>query len=152
MLKKVWLLLLALVLVAGLAPALLAVPSTPTESTDGMKADRPGDDPESAVPASSEWGMLIMIVLVLSSSTAMLGGGGFFQRRLRFQFVTPEPEHETPREKDRPRVGKASPKNKSKRAFSYHRDQEWQRKGKNFTRRNAITRRKSGGPGCRGVR
>jgi len=159
MLKRVVLVLLALILVGGvLVPAQLAAEPTPDATDQDLKGARPQDDPESSVPASSEWSMLIMVMLVLSASTAMLAGGGFFQRRMKFEFVMPTPADPEPSKTPEPAAESGisrphkAPKSSPKRKLSHSRRQEWQQKGKNFTGRNAITRRKSGGPGCRGVR
>jgi hypothetical protein len=81
---------------------------------------------------------------------------------MKFEFVMPTPEPQAspeaepeasptrPSRDSTPRPGKAL-KAKSMRAHLQER-QDWQRKGNNFTGRNAVTRRKKVGPGCRGVR
>lgn len=161
MFRRVGLAMLALVLVGSiLVPAQLSAQPNraATETHEDLKGARTEED-DSAVPASSEWSMLIMVVLVLSASTAMLAGGGFFNRRVRFEFVMPgadaEPEagpdpDPTPAPKKATRA--QASKHKGKRSFSRRERQDWRQKGSNFTGRRGIARRKSGGPGCRGVR
>ena len=148
MLRKLGLVALVVLWAAIVLPAVFADQPAANGPESDMKAGVTGEQADSAVPASSEWGMLIMVVLVLSASSAMLAGGGFFQRKLQFEFVQPTPEPETAPARKAPRQ-----KKKGTPTFSQRQERSNGRKGSNFSRRNGnATPRRRGGPGCRGVR
>jgi hypothetical protein len=150
MLRKLGLVVVVVLWAAIVLPAVFADQPAPNGPDGDMKAGVTGDQADSAVPASSEWGMLIMVVLVLSASTAMLAGGGLFQRRLQFEFVQPTPEPATD-EPERKAPRQKSTRKKGTPTFSHRQERSHNRKGANVSRQNAVPRRR-GGPGCRGVR
>ena len=132
----------------------LAVESSPV----GVKAttEEPQPGSEVAVPATNEWGMLIMILLVMTASTAAMLGG--FPGRMVQSMPTPSPS--SPREEPQPKRRSAklagSPKNKSKRPFSHQRASRAQARhdaAPSARRMNlSRSRRRREGPGCRGIR
>jgi len=133
----------------------LAVESSPV----GVKAqtEEPQPGSEVAVPATTEWGMLIMVLLVMSATTAAMLGGGL-PSRIVLSMPTPSPS--SPSEEPEPSRGSpklsGSPKNKSKRAFSHQRTSRAQARhdaGQSARRMNlSRSRRRREGPGCRGIR
>jgi hypothetical protein len=144
MLERLGLVLLALTLVVGLAPASHA--ATPDED---MKGAATAEDP-TALPATTQLGLVVMVLLVMTASAVALLGGGLGGR-----FAPAAAKQEAVEADDRASRGKGSPKNKSKRAFAQQRDRQSQaRKGWNVSQRGAMRAkpRRRGGPGCRGVR
>ena len=130
----------------------LAVESFPV----GMKAttEEPKPGSEVAVPATTEWGMLIMVLLVMTASTAAMLGGGFPDRMVR-SMPTPSSPREEPQPKRRSTKLSGSPKNKSKRPFSHQRSSRAQVRhdaGQSARRNLLRSRRRREGPGCRGIR
>lgn len=137
---------LLFVLLFAVCSMSLALESSPS----GVKATVPeaqAGEPL-AVPASSPWGMLIMIVLVLTASTFAMMGNGF-----QFRLAGPV-QAAVPRDDPEPERRSAhSPKNKSKRAFSHMRVSRSQSRNEARRARNlARSRRRREGPGCRGIR
>ena len=103
MLRRIGPLLLAVTLVAALAPALEAAPSTSVPA-DGVKGATPPDASEPAIPATTQLGLIIMVLLVMTASSAALVGGGIFRggvdERLSTATKTPdraEPKNRAPR-------------------------------------------------------
>lgn len=145
------LLILAAVVVCSTT---LAVEPSPVGVKATVEAPQPGS--EVAVPATTEWGMFVMVLLVLTASTAaMLGGGGFPSRVVR-SMPTPSASPSLPRAAPQPQRSSAkspgSPKNKSKRPFS-HRAQARHDARQSAGRTNlSRSRRRREGPGCRGIR
>ena len=144
MLTRIGIAVLVLALVAGATTAFAA----PTD-VEGAKAAEPHTD-ETAAPASSQVGMILMTLLLLSASSAAMLGGGVWHRVLsgRAHVSVGAETHEL--------RGQRSPKNKSKRMFARgraSRGSQGRRGGSVSLRRaNEHKPRRRGGPGCRGVR
>ena len=145
------LLVLAMVVVCSTT---LAVESSPVGVKATTGEPKPGS--EVAVPATNEWGMLIMILLVMTASTAAMLGGGFPGRMVQSM---PTPPPSSPKEEPQPKRRSAklpgSPKNKSKRPFSHQRASRAQvgrDAGQSARRMLSRSRRRREGPGCRGIR
>ena len=152
MLSRITMALLVLAAVV-VCSTTLAVESSPVGVKATTEEPKPGS--EVAVPATSEWGMLIMVLLVMTASTAAMLGGGLPGRMLPLRPTPPSPG-EAPRSKRRSAKLPSSPKNKSKRPFSHQRasraqarhDAAQSARQKNLSR----SRRRREGPGCRGIR
>ena len=131
----------------------LAVESSPVGVKATTEEPKPGS--EVAVPATNEWGMLIMVLLVMTASTAAMLGGGFPGRMVQ-SMPTPSPPaaREDPQRRSAKLTG--SPKNKSKRPFSHQRASRAQARhdaAQSARRMNlSRSRRRREGPGCRGIR
>jgi hypothetical protein len=151
---KTALLILAAVVVCSTT---LAVESAPVGAKATMEEPQPGS--EVAVPATNEWGMLVMVLLVLTASTAAMLGGGFPSRIVQ-SMPTPSPTPPAPSAEPQPKRRSSrfpgSPKNKSKRPFSHQRSSRAQAgndAGQSARRTNlSRSRRRREGPGCRGIR
>ncbi len=143
------LLILATVVVCSTT---LAVESSPA----GMKATTEELGSEVAVPATTEWGMLIMVLLMMTASTAAMMGDGFPGRMVRSRLTSPSSPSEEPRPKRRSAKLAGSPKNKSKRPFSHQRasrDQARHDTAQSARQKSLLrSRRRREGPGCRGIR
>ncbi len=131
----------------------LAVESSPVGVKAQTEEPKPGS--EVAVPATTEWGMLIMVLLVLTTtSVAMLGGG--LPSRLVLTMPTPSPPRAEPEPSRASPKLPGSPKNKSKRPFSHQHASRAQARhdaGQSARRMNlSRSRRRREGPGCRGIR
>ncbi len=133
----------------------LAVESSPIGVKATTEEPKPGS--EVAVPATTEWGMLVMVLLVMTASTAVMLRGGFPGRMVQSM---PTPSPSSPREEPQPKRRSAklagSPKNKSKRPFSHQRGSRAQARhdaAQSARRMNlSRSRRRREGPGCRGIR
>ena len=148
------LLILAAVVVCSTA---LAVESSPVGAKTTIENPQPGS--EVAVPATNEWGMLVMVLLVLTASTAAMLGGGFPSRIVQsMPTPTPSPPPSLPSDEPQPKRRssrfKGSPKNKSKRPFSHQRSAKAGNDVGQSARRTNLSRarRRREGPGCRGIR
>ena len=124
----------------------LAVESYPVGLKVTTEEAQPGS--EVAVPATTEWGMLIMVLLMMTASTAAMMGDGFPGRIVR-SGAEPQP-------KRRSAKLAGSPKNKSKRSFSHQRASRAQARhdAAQSARQKGLSRsrRRREGPGCRGIR
>jgi hypothetical protein len=140
---------LLFVLLFAVCSMSLALESSPSGVKSTVPEAQAGEP--LAVPASSPWGMLIMIVLVLTASTfAMMGNGFQFRLAGPVQAAVPRDDPEPERRSAR---SPHSPKNKSKRAFSHQRVSRSQSRNEARRARNlARSRRRREGPGCRGIR
>ena len=126
-----------------------------TDSLAGEKSTERGTSDEVAAPATTEWGMFIMVLLVLTASTAAMLGGGVLRRGLVVESASaPEltREQRKVRRKFRRSARSSKEKNKSRRTFSLGRSRVDQNARQDAHRSIQARRRRRDGPGCRGIR
>lgn len=135
--------------------------AAPDGSDTGLKATEPSVEGRPSVPASSEWGMMLMVMFVLTASTAALLGGGMGQREAHDSIASMRRsgiEVEPARPSEPAATAASESRSRSKRGKPKLDPEQRQlgRRGWHVSRRKLPTHGRPGGrrngPGCRGVR